>query len=189
MALLAPALILAVYFLQKFYLRTSRQIRFLDIEYKAPLYTHFAETVEGLSTIRAFGWQQQFIDSNIARLDISQKPFYLMYCIQRWLNLVLLLLIGVMAVAVMAMATKMQSTTSAGRIGVSLSAVVTFNQTLSLMMQFWTQMETSLGAVARIKGFEEGTVSENLPDEDITVGEDWPTAGAVEFRDISASYG
>ena len=189
MALLCPALIFAVYFLQKFYLRTSRQLRFLDLECKSPLYTHFGETVEGLSTIRAFGWQRPFIQANLTRLDTSQRPFYLLYCIQRWLNLVLLLMVGVMAVAVMALATTLQNTTSPGRIGVSLSAVVTFNQSLAMMMQFWTQMETSLGAIARVKGFEEGTVSENLEGENKVPGGEWPFEGTIEFRNVSASYG
>ncbi len=60
---------------------------------------------------------------------------------------------------------------------------------VSLMMMFWTQMETSLGAIARVKGFEEGTMSENLPGEKDTPAENWPSEGAIEFRDISASYG
>lgn len=189
MALLCPGLIIAVYFLQKYYLRTSRQVRFLDLECKSPLYTHFTETVEGLSTIRAFGWQEPFAKKNLERLDVSQKPFYLLFCIQRWLNLILLLLVSVMAIAVIALATSLQGTTSASRIGVSLSAVVTFNQNLARLMQFWTQMETSLGAVARVKGFEEGTASENKEEETFVPSEDWPTRGAIEFKNVSASYG
>jgi ATP-binding cassette subfamily C (CFTR/MRP) protein 1 len=189
MALLCPGLILAVYLLQKFYLRTSRQLRFLDLECKSPLYTHFTETVEGLSTVRAFGWQKPFVNKNLERLNISQRPFYLLFCIQRWLNLILLLLVGVMAVAVIALATSLQGTTSASRIGVSLSAVVTFNQNLAMLMQFWTQMETSLGAVARVKGFEENTTTENKEEEAFEPSEDWPARGAIEFKNVSASYG
>jgi ABC-type multidrug transport system fused ATPase/permease subunit len=189
MALLCPGLIIAVYFLQKYYLRTSRQVRFLDLECKSPLYTHFTETVEGLSTIRAFGWQGRFVQKNLECLDISQRPFYLLYCIQRWLNLILLLLVGIMAVCVVALATNLQGTTSASRIGVSLSAVVTFNQNLALLMYFWTQMETSLGAVARVKGFETGTANENKEEETLVPSEDWPTRGVIEFRNVSASYG
>jgi ATP-binding cassette subfamily C (CFTR/MRP) protein 1 len=164
-------------------------MRFLDIECKSPLYTHFTETLEGLSTVRAFGWQKPFLQDNLARLDTSQRPFYLLYCIQRWLNLVLLFLVGVMAVAVIAFATNLQGTTSASRLGVSLSAVVTFNQNLAILMQYWTQMETSLGAVARVKGFEEGTENENTAEETFVPSEEWPTRGVIEFRGVSASYG
>jgi ATP-binding cassette subfamily C (CFTR/MRP) protein 1 len=189
MALTVPLLLFCVYFLQKYYLRTSRQIRFLDLECKSPLYTHFTETLEGLSTIRAFGWQDQFMKENLKRLDTSQKPYYLLYCIQRWLNLVLLVLVGIMAVAVMALATSLTGTTSAGRLGISLSSVVTFNGILSYLLTFWTMLETSMGAIARLKAFEEGTASENKEQEHFIPSNEWPEHGAIEFLDVSASYG
>jgi ATP-binding cassette subfamily C (CFTR/MRP) protein 1 len=189
MALTAPVLLLAVYFLQKFYLRTSRQMRFLDLECTSPLYTHVAETLEGLSTIRAFGWQEAFMKTNIERLDISQKPSYLLYCIQRWLGLVLQLLVAVMAVVVVALATSLTGTTSGGRLGVSLSQIVTFNSSLGYLLMFWTMLETCLGAIARLKGFQEGTKSEDKPEETFIPGDDWPSNGAIEFKNVSASYG
>ncbi len=36
-----PLLFIVVYCLQHVYLRTSRQLRFLDLEAKSPLYSHF----------------------------------------------------------------------------------------------------------------------------------------------------
>lgn len=189
MALACPALVLCVYFLQTFYLRTSRQMRFLDLECKSPLYTHFTETIEGLSTIRAFGWEGHFLRENIELLDKSQRPNYLMYCIQRWFNLVLLLLVGFTAVIVVALATSLTSTTTGGRLGVSLSSVVNFNFSLGMFMMFWTQMETSLGAIARLKSFEKETVSEHKEEETFIPGEKWPSSGNIEFKNVSASYG
>ncbi len=52
---LLPFVLIAMYVLQKYYLSTSRQIRLLDLEAKAPLYSNFLETLSGLITIRAFG--------------------------------------------------------------------------------------------------------------------------------------
>ena len=189
MALTVPALLTAVYFLQNFYLRTSRQMRFLDLESKSPLYTHLAETLEGLSTIRAFGWQEAFTKTNIESLDASQKPSYLLYCIQRWLGLVLQLLIAGMAIVVVALATSLTGTTSGGHLGVSLSQIVSFNASLSYLLTFWTALETCLGAIARVKSFEEGTKSEDKPEETFIPDEEWPMNGAVQFKNVSASYG
>ncbi|PVH85137.1 putative multidrug resistance protein [Cadophora sp. DSE1049] len=189
MALACPALVLCVYFLQSFYLRTSRQMRFLDLECKSPLYTHFTETIEGLSTIRAFGWEEHFLRENIELLDKSQRPNYLMYCIQRWFNLVLLLLVGLTAVIVVALATSLTSTTTGGRLGVSLSSIVNFNFSLGMFMMFWTQMETSLGAIARLKSFEKETVSEHKEEETFIPSHEWPSSGAIECKNVSASYG
>jgi ATP-binding cassette, subfamily C (CFTR/MRP), member 1 len=189
MALTCPVLLLAVYILQKVYLRTSRQMRFLDLEFKSPLYTNFAETIEGVSTIRAFGWKERFMQTNLELLDASQKPYYLMYCIQRWLSLVLQMIVGVMAVVVVALALNLTHTTSAGRLGVSMSAVVGFSGGLSYLLQFWTELETSLGAVARVKNFEKTTISEDQEEETFIPEHDWPKNGAIEFKKVSASYG
>jgi len=52
---MAPFVVALLYLLQSFYLQTSRQVRLLEIEAKAPLYTHFIESVAGSPTIRAFG--------------------------------------------------------------------------------------------------------------------------------------
>jgi hypothetical protein len=41
----APFLFLVLYFLQKLYLHTSRQVRCLDIELRAQVLTNFLETV------------------------------------------------------------------------------------------------------------------------------------------------
>lgn len=127
--------------------------------------------------------------TNLEHLDASQKPYYLMYCIQRWLNLVLQLIVGVMAVVVVALALNLTSTTSAGRLGNSLSAVVNFNSSLSFLMMSWTQLETSLGGVARVKNFEKTTIPEDKEQETFVPGNDWPKSGKIEFRDVSASYG
>lgn len=124
MAFTIPLFLMAVYFVQRVYLRTSRQLRFLDIETRTPVYSHFLETIEGLSTIRAFGWEEEFKEVNRARLDNSQKPYYLLFCIQRWLSLVLDLLVAAMAVLVVALALNLRQSTSPGLLGVSMNNVL-----------------------------------------------------------------
>ena len=188
MALTIPGLVLVVYLIQKVYLRTSRQLRFLDLETKSPLYSHFLETLEGLSTIRALGWQERFMKVFISRLDASQRPYYLLYCIQRWLILILGLLIGAMAVTVVALAINLQSTTNGGLLGIALNGILNFNTSLQGLMQFWTQVETSLGAIARLKSFEAATLPEDKPEETLIPNADWPTTGSIEFHNVSASY-
>lgn len=189
MGLAIPGLLAILYLLQKLYLRTSRQIRFLDLEAKSPLYSHFLETLDGLSTIRAFGWQDQFNVISNERLDASQRPYYLLYCIQRWLNLVLQLLIGTMAVVVVALATSLRDTTSGGRIGIALNGILNFNGNVQLLFIFWTTLETSLGAIARLRSFAKHTVLEEQPKENFIPGDDWPSRGEVDFQNVYASYG
>ena len=182
-----PALFVIFYFVQKYYLRTSRQMRLLDIEEKAPLYTHFTETLEGLATIRAFSWTRPTIAYSNTLVDRSQKPFYLMYTIQRWLSLVLDLVIAALAVMVVGVSVGLRDTISSGFTGVSLTQIISFSSYLKLMVMFWTQMETSIGAVARIRAFASETPREENDDE-VEPPEDWPSRGEVKIMNASARY-
>jgi ABC-type multidrug transport system fused ATPase/permease subunit len=183
-----PAVVLSLWLLQKFYLRTSRQIRLLDLEAKSPLYAHFLESLSGLVTIRAFGWSDHFERKNLELLDTSQKPYYLLYCIQRWLALVLDLIVTGMAIILMVLVVQLRDKISPGHVGLALLNVMSFSETLANIIKNWTQLETSLGAIARIRSFAESTADENRPEEHHIVPEKWPMHGAIEFKNIIASY-
>jgi len=189
MATTIPLVIVLIYILQKVYLRTSRQLRFLDLESRSPVFRHFLESIEGLSSIRAFGWEQESLDTNAELMDQSQRPYYLLYCIQRWLNLVLSMLVAAMAIVVVSLAVKVQVSTSGASIGIALNNVLGFTQSLSTLVDSYTQLETSLGAIARLKNFEATEVSENLPGEDMIPEASWPDQGVIEFQGVTATYG
>lgn len=189
MAICIPVMMLALYVIQKVYLRTSRQLRFLDLEAKSPLFTHFVETIEGLSTIRAFRWQEDLNKTSLKWLDQSQKPYYLLFCIQRWLILVLDLMVAATATILMALAFSLRNTASGGSLGVALTAVLSFSQGLQSLMMSWTQMETSLGAIARTKNLENAVPAEDAEDNELKEPPpSWPSEGSIEFRDVQVSY-
>jgi len=188
-AALIPPIVVIVYILQKCYLRTSRQVRYLDLEAKAPLYSHMLETYSGLHSVRAFGWERRFLNMNLLLLDGSQRPFYALFCIQRWLNLVLALIVGAIAVAVVAFATQIRNVTSGNEIGVALINIVNLAQTLAMLITSYTSLETSMGAVARLKSF----ITEVEPEDEPTLKLNPPAAGKVyrgkiEFKNITAAY-
>lgn len=183
-----PICILVIYFVQKWYLHTSRQLRFLDIEAKSPLYSQFSEVIGGLATIRAFGWQSALRQINRALLDRSQRPFYLLFAVQRWLTLVLDLVVAAIAVLLIVLVVVLRGTMSAGFVGVAMLNVILFSQQIKILVQYWTQLETHIGAIARVKTFGAETVTEHLEEETQSPPEQWPTEGAIEIQNLSAAY-
>ncbi|KAL6920991.1 hypothetical protein FSST1_005017 [Fusarium sambucinum] len=181
-----PLSFLALYLIQKYYLRTSRQMRLLDLEAKTPLYTQFTEITAGLSTVRSFGWAKELLDESFKLLNTSQKPFYLMFCIQRWLELVLDLFVAGMAMLLVTIALRIPGTTSEGAIGLSMVNLLGLNLTLTTVIDQWTTLETSLGAIARLKAFISSTPNENK-DSEKEMPDNWP-AGKIEIEGITASY-
>jgi ABC-type multidrug transport system fused ATPase/permease subunit len=61
-----------------FYRASAREIKRLDSILRSAVYTHFSETLSGLSTIRAYGEADRFRADNEERLDVENRfvPFF-----------------------------------------------------------------------------------------------------------------
>ncbi|KAJ5893959.1 hypothetical protein N7495_005650 [Penicillium taxi] len=184
-----PIVLGMLFLIQKLYLRTSRRIRFIDLEAKAPLFSHFTDCLQGLVTLRAFGWQHNMEKKNIELLDLSQRPFYYMFAIQRWLTLSLDLVVAGIAILLIVLVVALRGTAmGAGSVGVALLNVIQFSQSIKLLVTFWTNLETHIGSILRVKDFTQTAPSEDLPGEDNTPPTNWPANGAVQFHSVSAAY-
>jgi ATP-binding cassette subfamily C (CFTR/MRP) protein 1 len=183
-----PFLLAALWVVQRLYLRTSRQLRFMDLEAKSPLYAQFTETLGGLATLRAFGWRGALEEKHHELLDRSQRPFYLLYAVQRWLTLVLDMFVAALAVLLIILVTQLRGALSSGMIGVALVNVIMFSQYLKLLLTFWTNLETHIGAISRIRSFTTHAASEHEPQEKETPPPSWPDRGAIVFENVSAGY-
>ncbi len=74
---------------------------------------------------------------------------YLLAMIQRWLGFALQCVIAILAVVVITLATQMRS--NVGFTGASLVTLMTFGDAVSLIITCYTRVETSIGAVSRLK--------------------------------------
>ncbi|GKZ62848.1 hypothetical protein AnigIFM49718_010273 [Aspergillus niger] len=195
MSLTVPPLLIVCYFLQRYYLRTSRQIRLLSIETKAPLYQHLSETLSGVSTIRAFRRQQWFERNNLLFVDDSQKCVYTLFMIQQWLTLAMDLLACGLVVLLMILIVFSRDSFDSGSSGTAIVTLMSFTQSLARLLKFWSLTESCLGAVSRIKTFAETVPSEaqskhSDADSSFSMHEKvtWPSQGAIEFVNVVAAY-
>ncbi|KAK9783102.1 putative Multidrug resistance-associated protein [Seiridium cardinale] len=189
MAIAVPVLAAVIYLLQLVYLRTSRQLRLLEIELKAPIVSLFLDTIHGITTIHAFQWGPAYIQKSFSLLDSSQKPYYLLFCVQRWLILVLALIVMGIEVVVIGLGIALRSQVSPGLVGLAIVQLSTLAKGLSELVMQWTEMETSLGAVSRTYRFTHETPREDhLGERAAALPEEWPSAGGITFENVSATY-
>lgn len=188
-AIAFPIVIAILFFIQKFYLRTSRQLRLLDLETKAPLYSRFLECISGLGTIQAFRWEEHYERKQWAFLDTSQQAFYLFQCLQRWLTVTIDLLVALFAIVLATVLVQTRSSIGGGYIAVGLVNIMSFNGQLKAVILHWTSMEIALGAIARIRGFEKATTNENDHLHTIEAPPHWPSDGAVQIKNLNVTYG
>lgn len=190
LALSFPGIILVLWILQSVYLRTSRQLRHLDLETKSPLYSQFVESLDGLVSIRAFRWQEQLKALLYERLDKSQRPFYLLLVVQQWLSLVLDCLTAGFIVLLIGIMVGLRDRVSPGFAGVALSNMIGFSGSMTTVVQVWTQMETAIASIQRIRDFERDVPSEPKAKglNATRVPPDWPTKGAIDIQNLVSTY-
>ncbi|CEJ91550.1 hypothetical protein VHEMI07252 [[Torrubiella] hemipterigena] len=186
LALTYPALYGILWFVQDFYLRTSRQLRLLDLEAKSPLYANYLSTLNGVATIRAFGWVQDSLKYNAQLVDRSQRARYQLAMIQRWLHLTLSLIVAVTATCLVALMTRLGA--GAAISGASLVTLMRLSQSLVDLVTFYASLETSIGAVARLRAFSQNTETEPVPESNTVTPPSWPQRGVIDIQNIWASY-
>lgn len=186
-----PVLGVILYVVQFVYLRTSRQLRLLDIEQTAPLYTSLIETLGGLATIRAFQWEAELEQKNMQLINNSLRPYYLLASVQSWLNFITDIFVMIIALAFAVLATTLRDTIGAGLIGTGLTNILSFSNSMKAFVTYWVMLETALGAVSRVRSFTQATPlegsGEDKPEEPPREKE-WPSEGAIEIKNVNASY-
>ncbi|KAK4139084.1 P-loop containing nucleoside triphosphate hydrolase protein [Dichotomopilus funicola] len=182
-----PILILVLFVIQKFYLRTSKQLRLIDIEAKAPLSAFLLETLQGIVSIRAFDRTGEFSAKNTELLNFSQKAHYTLVSVQVWLKMILDFVVTLLAIMVTTLAVTLRSDQSLGWLGLALVNLISLSTSFKYLITFWANLETSIGAVARIRRFNLDVEPEEmfqLPPPHPA----WPTEGGIEIERLTASY-
>ncbi|KAH8710451.1 ABC transporter atnG [Beauveria bassiana] len=188
MAVIIAPMMVFIYVLQKYYLQTSRQLRYLDIQSSAPVNTHIIEMIDGVATVQAYGWESQYQATGMDLLDETMRPNYMMRIIQLWLELVLDVFVAFVCITLIVICIMIPSSTSPGALGVALTNVTTLGDSLAWLVLSFTSTETALGSVERIRSFETKTPKEIPPANPQRLPPTWPSKGAVRFNSVTASY-
>uniref|UniRef100_A0A673LNI6 ABC-type glutathione-S-conjugate transporter n=1 Tax=Sinocyclocheilus rhinocerous TaxID=307959 RepID=A0A673LNI6_9TELE len=175
------------YFVQRFYVATSRQLRRLDSVSRSPIYSHFGETVSGLSVIRAYGHQQRFLKQNEDTIDQNLKSVYPWIVSNRWLAMRLESLGNLVVFFSALFAVISRDSLNSGLVGLSISYALNVTQTLNWLVRMTSELETNIVAVERVREYAEikneaPWITTNRPPDD------WPTDGNINFENYKVRY-
>uniref|UniRef100_A0A8C5L1D2 ATP-binding cassette, sub-family member 2 n=1 Tax=Jaculus jaculus TaxID=51337 RepID=A0A8C5L1D2_JACJA len=172
---------------QVFYVATSRQLRRLDSITRSPIYSHFSETVTGLTVIRAFEHQQRFLTHSETVMDTNQKCIFAWISSNRWLA-IRLESIGNLIIFCSALLLVIYRNTLRGdTVGFVLSNALNITQTLNWLVRMTSEAETNIVAIERINEYinvenEAPWVMDKRPPAD------WPSKGEIQFSDYQVRY-
>ncbi|KAM4045857.1 ATP-binding cassette sub-family C member 2-like [Anomaloglossus baeobatrachus] len=152
--------------IQRYYIASSRQIRRLDGASRSPILSHFSETLQGASTIRAFGHQERFIGQNKDVMNENLVCYYNNVISNRKHNV--------------------QNLTS-GTVGLSITYALNITQTLNFWVRKACEIETNGVAIERVCEYEEMDKEApwTLPRRPAA---EWPDRGVIEFTNYQARY-
>ncbi|KAF7277951.1 hypothetical protein GWI33_009066 [Rhynchophorus ferrugineus] len=178
---------LLYYFIQRFYVATSRQLKRLESVSRSPIYSHFGETVTGVQAIRAFNQQDRFIRESEQKVDLNQVCYYPSIISNRWLA-VRLEMIGNLIILFAALFAVLGKDQLPALVGLSISYCLQITQTLNWLVRMTSDVETNIVAVERIKEYAEvrQEAAWELPNQIMSSA--WPETGSVSFKNFSVRY-
>uniref|UniRef100_A0A803Y4N4 Multidrug resistance-associated protein 1 n=1 Tax=Meleagris gallopavo TaxID=9103 RepID=A0A803Y4N4_MELGA len=187
-AVIIPPLGLVYLLVQRFYVATSRQLKRLESVSRSPVYSHFNETLLGVSVIRAFEEQKRFIKQNDIKVDENQKAYYPSIVANRWLAVRLEFVGNCIVLFAALFAVIARNKLSPGLVGLSVSYSLQITAYLNWLVRMTSDLETNIVAVERVKEYAEMEKEAEWSIEEAAPANTWPEEGKVEFRGFGLRY-
>ncbi|KAL7026259.1 hypothetical protein ACKWTF_013819 [Chironomus riparius] len=179
-------LALIYYFIQKFYIKTSRQIKRIESVTRSPIYSHFGESVGGQSVIRAFKEQDRFKKESEEKVDKNLSILYQTNVADCWLGVRLETIGACIVMFACLFAILARDTIGEAMVGLSISYAIQIAAVLSYFVMIATEVETNIIAVERVEEYAE--LPQEAPLKTIDVDANWPYEGIIEFKDFQVRY-
>ncbi|NXH68662.1 MRP3 protein, partial [Hydrobates tethys] len=187
-AVVIVPLAILYFFVQRFYVATSRQLKRLESVSRSPIYSHFSETVSGASVIRAYRRVKSFVDISDLKMDENQKSYYPGIVSNRWLGVRVEFVGNCIVLFAALFAVIGKNSLNAGLVGLSVSYALQVTLSLNWMVRMTSELETNIVAVERIKEYSETETEAPWIIEGKSPPEDWPSKGELEFVNYSVRY-
>ncbi|KAM7275095.1 hypothetical protein ACFE04_016961 [Oxalis oulophora] len=174
---------------QQYYIPTARELARLAGIQRAPILHHFAESLAGAATIRAFDQGDRFVSANIKLIDNHSMPWFYNVSAMEWLSFRL----NILSNFVFAFSLVILVVLPEGVINPSIAGLaVTYGINLNILQAqvIWNicNAENKMISVERILQYS------NLPSEAPLIIEDsrppsnWPEVGTICFRNLEIRY-
>ncbi|KAL5292357.1 Sur family protein [Megaselia abdita] len=184
------------YFVQKFYRNSSRELQRLENISASPIISHFAETINGVVTIRAFNQEFNFTEALFRKLDQNSVAFIILNSSNRWLGISLDSLGGFIvfvAIITSLIISKLypDDPLLPSFIGLAINYTLLIPIYLNWCVKLTADLEMYIGSVERITAYtdnHEMEYNENTERVYRKVAISWPHVGDIVFKNVSLHY-
>ncbi|CAD6272620.1 unnamed protein product [Miscanthus lutarioriparius] len=182
-----PVVIVLLY-IQRYYIASARELVRINGTTKAPVMNFAAESMLGVTTIRAFAATKRFIQRNLQLIDTDATLFFYTNAALEWVLLrVEALQILVIITSSILLVTLPEGAVAPGFLGLCLSYALTLSSAQVFLTRFYSNLENYIISVERIMQFM------HLPEEPPAVipnrrPPSWPSEGRIDLDNLRVKY-
>jgi ABC-type multidrug transport system fused ATPase/permease subunit len=185
------ALIITAVIARRVCLRTINRLKEMEGILRSQVFSHLSTTLAGLSTIRSFKKNDQFIERFNVAQDEHSVAWFTFFSAGQWLGLTLdlICMLFILFVIIVLTATISVSALNGSQLGLAISSALVIVGPFQWGIRQLVELESHMTSVKRIKEYSD------LPKEAAHESEpgkkppsDWPQTGRIVYDHVSLRY-
>ncbi|CAF1375520.1 unnamed protein product [Rotaria sp. Silwood1] len=185
-------LVPSVVWLRRFYMHSSRQLKRLESITRSPIYTLFSSSLDGLTSIRAFDVQEDFLNMFIERTDANSRAYFILSSTAHWFGIRLDLMASLLTLVTAVLAVALRHQIDPSTAALSITYCITLTGLFQWAIRQSAEAENFMTSAERIHEYgqlvPESQQTSNESNILIQPAEDWPSRGIIEFKDYTFRY-
>lgn len=184
-----PMIPLAIvfFFLRRYFLETSRDVKRLESTTRSPVFSHLSSSLQGLWTIRAYKAEERCQELFDAHQDLHSEAWFLFLTTSRWFAVRLDAICAVFVIVVTFGSLILAQSLSAGQVGLALSYALTLMGMFQWSVRQSAEVENMMISVERV--IEYTNLEKEAPWEyQKRPPPGWPHEGVIIFDNVNFSY-
>ncbi|XP_057563173.1 LOW QUALITY PROTEIN: ATP-binding cassette sub-family C member 4-like [Hippopotamus amphibius kiboko] len=176
-----------LFFLRRYFLETSRDVKRLECATQSPVFSHLASSLRGLWTIRAYKAEQRFQELFDTHQDLHSEAWFLLLMTSRWLAVRLDAICAIFVTVVTFVSLILAETLNPGQVGLVLSLALTLRGMFQWCARQSIEVENMMISVERVIEY---TNLEKEPSWKYKCRPppSWPHEGRISFDKVNFTY-